>query len=92
MAEAAAGFVSRPIHPGLTGRRLAVVGMAVAAMLSVGACAGQTTGQQGATAGATLGAGIAMVSGAGLVTTIGAGLIGGAAGFLGGEAIDSRKK
>lgn len=92
MATAATGIILRPIRPALAVRRLAIAGIAIVAILSVGACAGQTTGQKGATAGAALGSGIAIVSGAGLATTIGAGLIGGAAGYLGGEAVDSRKK
>ena len=55
---------------------------------SVAGCEGMTKGQQGATAGAALGSGIAMVAGGGVATTVGAGLIGGAAGFLGGSAMD----
>lgn len=85
------GIISRPVRLKFAAGRLFVVGVTVATAVSVAACAGQTTGQKGATAGAVLGTGIAMVTGAGLATTIGAGLIGGAAGYLGGEAIESRK-
>lgn len=67
----------------------------VAVILALGlvssGCESMTTGQKGAATGAAIGTGIAMVTGAGLVTTVGAGLIGGAAGYLGGEAIDHRK-
>lgn len=91
MMAAANGIVSRSVRWKRASSRLFVAGVSVAALVSVTACAGQTTGQQGATAGAALGSGIAIVSGAGLATTIGAGLIGGAAGFLGGEAVDSRR-
>lgn len=90
MMAAAKGIVSRSVRWKRVAGRLFVASVSVAAVVSVAACAGQTTGQKGATAGAALGSGIAIVSGAGLATTIGAGLIGGAAGFLGGEAVDGR--
>ena len=60
-------------------------------LLSVGilsGCEGMTMGQKGAATGAALGSGIAMVAGGGVATTVGAGLIGGAAGYLGGSAIN----
>lgn len=91
MMAAANGIVSRSVRWKRAAGRLFVASVCVAALTSVTACAGQTTGQKGATAGAVLGSGIAIVSGAGLATTIGAGLIGGAAGYLGGEAVDSRR-
>ena len=91
MMATTTGIISGPLCLRFAAGRLFVLGGAVAAALSVAACAGQTTSQKGATAGAALGTGIAIVSGAGLATTIGAGLIGGAAGFLGGEAIESQR-
>lgn len=91
MMAIATGIPSRPVRLRFAASRLLVVGLMIAAVVTVTACAGQTTSQKGATAGVALGTGIAIVSGAGLATTIGAGLIGGAAGFLGGEAIESRR-
>lgn len=85
------GILPRSVGLRFAAGRVFVGSVTIAAVVSVAACAGQTTGQKGATAGAALGSGIAIVSGAGLATTIGAGLIGGAAGYLGGEAIESRK-
>jgi hypothetical protein len=49
-----------------------------------------STPQKGALTGAALGTGIGMVSGGSFGQVVGAGLIGGAVGYLGGSALDSR--
>lgn len=72
------------------GRALLLATMLATSVVAAG-CENMSTGQKGATAGAALGSGIALVTGAGLVTTVGAGLIGGAAGYLGGELVDKKK-
>ena len=56
----------------------------------VGGCENMTTPQKGAVTGAALGSGIGMVAGGSFGQVVGAGLIGGAVGYLGGSAIDSK--
>lgn len=75
--------------PGIGGRGVGLAAVFAVALVAAG-CEGMTTGQKGATAGAALGSGIALVTGAGVATTVGAGLIGGAAGYLGGELVDKK--
>ena len=60
------------------------------ALGSLGACENMTTPQKGAVTGAALGSGIGMVAGGSFGQVVGAGLIGGAVGYLGGSAIDSK--
>jgi hypothetical protein len=55
-----------------------------------GGCENMTTPQKGALTGAALGSGIGMVAGGSFGQVVGAGLIGGAVGYLGGSAIDSK--
>jgi hypothetical protein len=55
-----------------------------------GGCENMTTPQKGAVTGAALGSGIGMVAGGSFGQVVGAGLIGGAVGYLGGSAIDSK--
>jgi hypothetical protein len=62
---------------------IAVAGLA-------GGCENMTTPQKGALTGAALGSGIGMVAGGSFGQVVGAGLIGGAVGYLGGSAIDSK--
>jgi hypothetical protein len=52
-----------------------------------GGCENMTTPQKGALTGAALGSGIGMVAGGSFGQVVGAGLIGGAAGYIGGSAI-----
>ena len=62
---------------------------AVAAAALVGGCDKPlTTPQKGALTGAALGTGIGMVAGGSFPVVVGAGLIGGAAGYLAGNAIE----
>ena len=53
-------------------------------------CENMTTPQKGAVTGAALGSGIGMVAGGSFGQVVGAGLIGGAVGYVGGSAIDSK--
>jgi hypothetical protein len=53
-------------------------------------CENMTTPQKGAVTGAALGSGIGMVAGGSFGQVVGAGLIGGAVGYLGGSAIESK--
>lgn len=53
-------------------------------------CENMTTPQKGGLTGAALGSGIGMVAGGSFGQVVGAGLIGGAVGYLGGSAIDSK--
>ena len=53
-------------------------------------CENMTTPQKGAETGAALGSGIGMVAGGSFGQVVGAGLIGGAVGYVGGSAIDSK--
>ena len=62
----------------------------VAAAGLAGGCENMTTPQKGALTGAALGSGIGMVAGGSFGQVVGAGLIGGAVGYLGGSAIDSK--
>jgi hypothetical protein len=62
----------------------------IAAAGLAGGCENMTTPQKGALTGAALGSGIGMVAGGSFGQVVGAGLIGGAVGYLGGSAIDSR--
>jgi hypothetical protein len=62
----------------------------VAAAGLVSGCENMTTPQKGALTGAALGSGIGMVAGGSFGQVVGAGLIGGAVGYLGGSAIDSK--
>jgi hypothetical protein len=55
-----------------------------------GGCENMTTPQKGGLTGAALGSGIGMVAGGSFGQVVGAGLIGGAVGYLGGSAIDSK--
>jgi len=63
----------------------------LAAMGLCGGCENMTTPQKTAIGGAALGTGIAAVAGAPFGAVVGAGLIGGAVGYLGGEAIQSNR-
>ena len=68
-----------------------LLAMALAAGL-VGACDRPlTTPEKGAAVGAMAGTGIGLVTGGSFGQVVGAGLIGGAIGYLGGAAIDSKK-
>ena len=53
----------------------------------LGGCENMTTGQKGGLTGAALGTGIGMVAGGSFGTVVGAGLIGGAAGYIVGNAV-----
>ena len=53
----------------------------------LGGCENMTTGQKGALTGAALGTGIGMVAGGSFGAVVGAGLIGGAAGYIVGNAV-----
>jgi hypothetical protein len=53
----------------------------------LGGCDNMTTGQKGALTGAALGTGIGLVAGGSFGTVVGAGLIGGAAGYIVGNAV-----
>jgi len=71
--------------------RTRLLAMALAAGL-VGACDRPlTTPEKGVAVGAAAGAGIGLVTGGSFGQVVGAGLIGGAIGYLGGAAIDSKK-
>jgi hypothetical protein len=64
----------------------------VLVLLAAGLCGGcenMSTPQKTAIAGAALGSGIAAVAGGPFGVVMGAGLIGGAVGYLGGEAYES---
>jgi len=65
------------------------VTLLLAAMGLCGGCDNLSTPQKTAIGGAALGTGIAAVAGAPFAAVVGAGLIGGAVGYLGGEAIQS---
>ena len=67
-----------------------VLVFAAAGLLS--GCENMSTAQKGAVGGAALGTGIGMVTGGSFGTVIGAGLIGGAAGYLGGTALENRAR
>ena len=54
---------------------------------ALGGCENMTTGQKGALTGAALGTGIGMVAGGSFGAVVGAGLIGGAAGYIVGNAV-----
>ena len=69
---------------------LAVSGLAVAAVLTVSACADMDPSMRGAGTGAAIGSGIALVTGASAGAVIGAGLIGGGVGYVGGMAAGGR--
>ncbi len=66
------------------------IAFVLAVGITLAGCQNLTTSQKGATAGAALGSGVALVTGAGVAGTVGAGLIGGAAGYIGGELMDRR--
>ena len=68
----------------------AVLGLVVAAMLTVSACAEMDPSQRGAATGAAIGSGIALVTGASAGAVVGAGLIGGGVGYVGGLAAGGR--
>ena len=53
----------------------------------LGGCENMTPGQRGGVTGAALGSGIGMVAGGSFGTVVGAGLIGGAAGYIVGNAV-----
>lgn len=57
----------------------------------IGGCDKMTVPQKGAVTGAALGSGIGMVAGGSFGQVVGAGLIGGAVGYIGGSAIESRR-
>ena len=78
------------IGRGRAGRRGAGLAAVLAVGITLAGCQSMTTSQKGATAGAALGSGVALVTGAGVAGTVGAGLIGGAAGYLGGELLERR--
>ena len=59
--------------------------LAVASLL--GGCENMSTAQKGAVGGAALGSGIGLVAGGSFGTVVGAGLIGGAAGYIVGNAV-----
>ena len=65
-------------------------GLAVAAVLTVSACADMDPSMRGAGTGAAIGSGIALVTGASAGAVIGAGLIGGGVGYVGGMAAGGR--
>jgi hypothetical protein len=65
--------------------------LALAAAGLCGGCDNLSTPQKTAIGGAALGTGIAAVAGAPFGAVVGAGLIGGAVGYLGGEAIQSNR-
>ncbi|MEA2809852.1 MAG: osmotically inducible lipoprotein OsmB, partial [Rhodospirillaceae bacterium] len=50
-------------------------------------CENMSPGQKGAVTGAALGSGIGLVAGGSFGTVVGAGLIGGAAGYIVGNAV-----
>jgi hypothetical protein len=90
MVLASIGRVETRRRTPTSGGRGAVLAAVLAVALVAAGCEGMTTSQKGATAGAALGSGIALVTGAGVATTVGAGLIGGAAGYLGGELVGNK--
>ena len=66
-------------------------GLTMLAMMGIlCGCENMSSGQKGAVAGGALGTGIGMVAGGSFGQVVGAGLIGGAVGYIGGSAIDSR--
>lgn len=69
--------------------RTAMMALVLFAAGLCGGCENMSTGQKGALVGAALGTGIAAAAGGPFGVVMGAGLIGGAAGFLGGEALES---
>ena len=71
-----------------TAARTLILLVAAAGLAS--GCENMTTPQKGAVTGAALGSGIGMVAGGSFGQVVGAGLIGGAVGYLGGSAIDSK--
>ena len=54
----------------------------------LGGCDNMSTAQKGALGGAALGTGIGLAAGGPFGVVMGAGLIGGAVGYLGGEALE----
>jgi hypothetical protein len=69
---------------------MAALGFAVAAVLTVSACADMDPSMRGAGTGAAIGSGIALVTGASAGAVIGAGLIGGGVGYAGGTLAGGR--
>ena len=65
--------------------------LALAAAGLLAGCENMSTSQKTALGGAALGTGIAAVAGAPFGAVVGAGLIGGAVGYLGGQAIESNR-
>jgi hypothetical protein len=70
-------------------RKTIILALAAASLLA--GCENMSTSQKTALGGAALGTGIAAVAGAPFGAVVGAGLIGGAVGYLGGEAIQSNR-
>src|SRR5260221_13735700 len=64
----------------------------LAAACVLGGCENMSTAQKGAVGGAALGSGIGLVTGGSFGTVGGAGLIGGAVGYLGGNAIQNSRQ
>jgi len=63
--------------------------LALLAACLLGGCENMTTAQKGAVVGGALGTGIAAAAGGPFGVVVGAGLIGGAVGYLGGQALES---
>jgi hypothetical protein len=61
----------------------------IAAICLLGGCDNMSTAQKGALGGAALGTGIGLAAGGPFGVVMGAGLIGGAVGYLGGQALES---
>jgi hypothetical protein len=70
-------------------KRFAISMLLLAGALLTG-CENMSPGQKGAATGAALGSGIGMVAGGSFGQVVGAGLIGGAAGYITGNAIGDR--
>ncbi len=62
--------------------------LVLAASSLLGGCDNMSTAQKGALGGAALGTGIGLAAGGPFGVVMGAGLIGGAVGYLGGEALE----
>jgi len=71
--------------------RTSLVAIALAAGFLGGCDRPLTTPEKGVAVSAAAGAGIGLVTGGSFGQVVGAGLIGGAIGYLGGAAIDSKK-
>ena len=63
--------------------------LVLAASGLLGGCDNMSTAQKGALGGAALGTGIGLAAGGSFGVVMGSGLIGGAVGYLGGQALES---